>query len=139
MGFLTESLISSFREKRFFLKNSQKTHRLLKHVYTFLEIHAEVNICPVKTLTHILFLFQCEHMLVEELLELLVHIVDTDLFKPIVVEDLKPSNIKHTNIMDFLHSRITECFVTFIYNNPESSFVYSTCNACYGIGSARTR
>ena len=45
-------------------------------------------------------------MLVEELLELLVDVVDADLFKSIVVEDLEAGNVEHTNVGDLLHRGI---------------------------------
>ena len=40
---------------------------------------------------------------VEELLQLLVDIVDADLFKAVVVEDLKAGDIEDTDVGDLLH------------------------------------
>ena len=45
-------------------------------------------------------------MVVEELLELLVDIVDADLFKAIVVEDLEAGDVEDTDIGDLLHRRV---------------------------------
>ena len=45
-------------------------------------------------------------MLVEELLELLVDVVDANLFEAVVVEDLEASNVEDTNVGDLLHRGI---------------------------------
>merc|ERR1719312_201954 len=74
---LSEGLISGFGEERLFLKDGQQAHGLLKHVNARLQVHAKVNIGPVKTLSDIFLLLEGEHVLVEELLELLVDVVDT--------------------------------------------------------------
>jgi len=128
MKLLTESLISSFREKGFFLKNSKKSHGFFKHVNTFLKIHSKVNICPVKTLLDILLLFKGEHMLVEKLLEFFIDIVNANLFEPIIVEDFEACYIKHANIRNLFHGWVNECFITFFDNNTESTFVDGTSN-----------
>merc|ERR1719431_1897576 len=94
--YVREGLVSGFWEKRFLFKDGQEGHWLFKHVNTFLKIHAKVNISPVKTLSDIFFLFKCEHVLIKELLELLVDVIDTNLFKAVVVENLKTCNIKDT-------------------------------------------
>merc|ERR1719219_783350 len=86
MKFGSKCSISSFREKGLFLKNSQKTHWLLKHGDTFLQIHTKVNISPIETFPNIFLLLQGEHVLVEELLQFLIGKVDTNLFKAIVVK-----------------------------------------------------
>ena len=43
------------------------------------------------------------HVLVEELLQLLVDIVDADLFKAVVVKDLKAGDVEDANVGDLLH------------------------------------
>ena len=43
---------------------------------------------------------------VEELLQLLVDVVDADLLKAVVVEDLEAGNVEHTNVGDLLHRGI---------------------------------
>ena len=44
-----------------------------------------------------------KHVMVEELLQLLIAEVDTDLFKTIVIKDLKACNIQASNVLYFLH------------------------------------
>merc|ERR1711988_32830 len=94
MKFGSKSSISSLGEERLLLKNGQKTHRLLKHGDTFLQVHAKVNIAPFKTFPDIFFLFQDKHVLVEKLLEFLIGEVATNLFKTIVVKNFKTSNVQ---------------------------------------------
>ena len=40
---------------------------------------------------------------VEELLQLFVEVVDADILKVVVVEDLKAGNVEHTDVGDLLH------------------------------------
>merc|ERR1711899_265614 len=108
MEFGSKSGISCLGEKRLFFKNGQKTHGLFKHGDAFLQVHAKVNIAPFKTLPDIFLLFQDKHVLVEKLLELLIGKVDTNLFKAIVVKDLKASNIQATNVLNLLHGGVEE-------------------------------
>uniref|UniRef100_A0A8W7NY04 Uncharacterized protein n=1 Tax=Anopheles coluzzii TaxID=1518534 RepID=A0A8W7NY04_ANOCL len=91
---LSEGLISGLREHRLFLKNRQDTHGLFATTSstsdgmtalfnTLLQIHAEIDEGPFDTLALILFLFQHEHVVVEELLQLLVGEVNTQLLKSV--------------------------------------------------------
>ena len=89
-----ESLVSGFWEERLFLKDGQKLHGFLKHVNARLQVHAKVNISPVKTLSDIFLLFESEHVLVEELLEFLIDVIDADLLKGVKLKNLKTSNIQ---------------------------------------------
>ena len=73
-------------------------------------------------------------MLVEELLELLVDVVDTDLLEAVVVEDLEASDIEDTNVLDFLHAGVDESLVTFLHNNPEGSLVDGTSDTSNRVG-----
>merc|ERR1712223_2343594 len=100
MNFGSEGGISGLGEKRLFLKNGQKTHGLLKHGDTLLQVHAKVNIAPFKSFPDIFLLFQDKHVLVEKLLEFLICKVDTNLFKAVVVENFKTSNVQATNILN---------------------------------------
>merc|ERR1719228_1579911 len=135
---LSKGLVSSLGEERLFLKDGKECHGLLKHVNTFLKIHAKVNIGPVKTFFDILFLLKGEHMLIEELLQLFIDIIDTDLLKAIVIENLKASNVKHTNVGDLLHGRVAESLVTLLYNDSETTLIDSTSNASNRVGSILT-
>merc|ERR1739836_180615 len=71
-----EGLISGLWEERLLLKDGKEAHGLFKHVNAGLQIHAKVHIGPVKTLLDVLFLLKGEHVLVEELLELLIDVVE---------------------------------------------------------------
>ena len=53
------------------------------HLNTSQEIHAEINESPVNTLFLVFFLFKNEHVMVEELLQLFVGEVDTQLFETV--------------------------------------------------------
>ena len=48
-------------------------------------------------------LLKSKHMLVEELLELLIDVVNADLFKAVVVKDLKAGDVEDTDVGDLLH------------------------------------
>merc|ERR1712073_97727 len=135
---LAESSVSGLREERLLLKDGKEGHGLLKHVDARLQVHAEVNIGPVKTLPDIFLLLKGEHVLVEELLQLLVDVVNTDLLEAIVIKDLKSGNIKHSDIVNLLHGRVTKGLITFVNNNPESSLVHGTSNASNRVGSVGT-
>merc|ERR1719209_1286078 len=125
---LSKGFVSCFWEKGFFFKDSQEGHWLLKHVNTFLEIHAKVHISPIKTFFYIFLLLRCEHVLVKELLQLLIYIINANLLKTIVVEDLKPCNVKDTNICDLFHGWITKGFVTLLDYKAERAFIDATSN-----------
>ena len=58
-------------------------------------------------------------MLVEELLQLLVDIVDADLFEAVVVEDLKAGDVEDADVGDLLHGRVTQGLVALVHHNPE--------------------
>ena len=47
------------------------------------QVHAEINESPVNTLFLVFFLFKNEHVMVEELLQLFVGEVNTQLFKAV--------------------------------------------------------
>ena len=59
-----------------------------------LQVVSEVDELPLDLLSGILLLFQNEHVVVEELLELLVRVVDAELLEAVVLEDFKTSNIE---------------------------------------------
>merc|ERR1711971_1025009 len=125
---LAEGCVSGLGEEGLLLKDGEESHRLLKHVDARLEIHAEVNIGPVETLLDVFLLLEGEHVLVEELLELLVDVVDTDLLEAVVIKNLKSGNVQHSDIVDLLHSGVAQGLVTLVDNNPEGSLVDGTSN-----------
>merc|ERR1719216_229332 len=91
---LLKGLVSGLGEERLLLKNGPQTHGLLKHDDGSLQVHTEVNHDPVNALLDILLLLHNEHVVVEELLELLVDKVDGDLLEAVVLEDLETSNLE---------------------------------------------
>merc|ERR1719153_1755513 len=131
----SERGIGCLGEEGLLLKDGEEGHGLLKHVNALLQIHAEVDVGPVQTLADIHFLLKGEHMGVEELLQLLVDVVDADLLKAVVVEDLKAGNIKDTNVGDLLHGWVAEGLVTLVDDNPEGTLVDGTGDAGNGVGS----
>merc|ERR1719312_79080 len=135
---LSEGLISRLGEERLFLKDGQQAHGLLKHVNARLQVHTKVAVGPVQTFLNIFLLLKGEHVLVEELLELLVDVVDTDLLKGVELKNLKTGNIQDTNVGDLLHGRINKGLVTLLNNNSEGSLVDSTSNTTDRVGSSGT-
>ena len=73
---LLKRLVSSLGEKRLLLKDGPDTHGLLKHDDGSGKIHTKVHHLPVNTLLDVLLLLHNEHVVVEELLQLLVDKVD---------------------------------------------------------------
>lgn len=61
------------------------TH-LLNKVDTGLQIHTEIDELPDNSFFLVLFLFQYEHVVVEELLKSLIGEVDANLLKAVVLE-----------------------------------------------------
>merc|ERR1712210_338503 len=110
------------------LKDGQEGHGLLKHVNALLQIHTEVNVGPVQTLADVHFLLKGEHVGVEELLQLLVDVVDADLLKTVVVEDLKAGDVEDTDVGDLLHGGVAQGLVTLLDSDPEGSLVDGTGN-----------
>merc|ERR1719188_685305 len=103
---LLKGLVSGLGEKGLLLKNGPNTHGLLKHDDGSGQVHAEVNHFPVNTFLDIFLLFNNEHVVVEELLELLVDKVDGNLFKAIVLKNLKSGNVEHSAEVGLLEGSI---------------------------------
>merc|ERR1712223_2174190 len=134
----SKGLIGGLWEERLFFKDGKETHRFLKHGDASLQIHAKVNIGPFNTFPDIFFLLQHKHVLVEELLELLITEVDTNLFKTIVVKDLKTSNVQATNVLHLLHGWVKKCFITLLHNETEQVLIDLTANTRDRAGSHGT-
>ena len=77
-------------------------------------------------------------MLVEELLQLLIDVVDADLFKAVVIEDLKSGNVKDPNVGDLLHGWVAQGLVTLVHNDPKGALVDGASDASHGVGSGGT-
>ena len=67
-------------------------------------------------------------MLVEELLQLLIDVVDADLLKAVVVEDLEAGNVEDTNVGDLLHGGVAQGLVTLLHSDPEGPLVDGASN-----------
>merc|ERR1719209_2657622 len=134
--FLGEGGIGGFGEEGLLLKDGEEGHGLLKHVNALLQIHTEVDVGPIQTFPDIHLLLKGEHVLVEELLELLVDVVDANLLKTVVVEDLEAGNVEDTNVGDLLHGWVTQGLVTDVHNNPEGTLIDGTGNTGNRVGSS---
>ena len=55
------------------------------------------------------------HVRVEELLQLLVDVVDANLFESIVVEDLEAGDVEDTDVGDLLHGGVAQGLVTLVH------------------------
>merc|ERR1719323_1571537 len=131
---LLKGLVSSLGEERLLLKDGPDTHGLLKHDDGSGKVHTEVHHLPVNTFIDILLLLHNEHVVVEELLELLIDKVDGNLLKAIVFKDLKTSNIQDSAEVGFLQSRINESGVTFVNQPLEETVKDSSGNTSHSIG-----
>merc|ERR1719239_484432 len=134
--FLGEGGIGGFGEEGLLLKDGEEGHGLLKHVNALLQIHTEVDVGPIQTFPDIHLLLKGEHVLVEELLELLVDVVDANLLETVVVEDLEAGNVEDTNVGDLLHGWVAEGLVTLVDDNPEGTLIDGTGNAGNRVGSS---
>merc|ERR1719193_454673 len=134
--FLGEGGIGGFGEEGLLFKDGEEGHGLLKHVNALLQIHTEVDVGPIQTFPDIHLLLKGEHVLVEELLELLVDVVDANLLETVVVEDLEAGNVEDTNVGDLLHGWVTQGLVTDVHNNPEGTLIDGTGNAGNRVGSS---
>ena len=82
------------------LEDGEDSHGLLEEVDALGQVHAEVDGLPLDALAHVLLLLQHEHVVVEELLQLLVDKVDHELLKDVQLEDLEPGDVEHTDEVD---------------------------------------
>ena len=73
--------VSSLGEHALFIQHRQDTHGLLHKLDGSFQIKTEVNELPDDSFLLVLFLFQDEHVVVEELLEPLVGQVDAQLLE----------------------------------------------------------
>ena len=66
---------------------------LFNQLNTGQQVHTEIDEGPVNTLSLVLFLLQDEHVMVEELLQLLIGEVNTKLFETVVLNKFKSNLI----------------------------------------------
>merc|ERR1712048_912735 len=114
---LLKGLVSGLGEERLLLEDGPETHGLLKHDDSSLQVHAEVHHDPVDAFLDILLLLHHEHVMVEELLQLLVDEVDGDLLEAVVLENLETSDIEHSAEVGLLQAGVNEGVVTLL-NQP---------------------
>jgi len=67
-----------------------KWQYLFNEVNALLQVHAEVDKLPLDAFLAVLFLLQDEHVMVEELLQTLVGVVDTQLLERVVLNMQPP-------------------------------------------------
>ena len=92
--YLTKKIFISFILKHTNLvQNRENAHRLTFNQGKHLLIIWEVNRLPIQPLLGIELLFQRKHMLVKLLLQLFIGVINTKLFKRIILENLKPEDI----------------------------------------------
>merc|ERR1719394_116686 len=132
---LSEGGVGGLGEEGLLLKDGEEGHGLLEHVNALLQIHTKVDVGPVQAFPDVHLLLQGEHVLVEELLQLLVDVVDANLLEAVVVEDFKAGDVKDTNVGDLLHGWVAEGLVTFVDNNPESALIDGASDAGNRVGS----
>lgn len=95
--FVQECTVSPFRELGFLVNQSHDVERTNSdQVQSFLVVH-ELNVLPVDGLIVVLFLFQFEDVLHEELLQILVRIVDAELFERVRVEVLETEDVQDSD------------------------------------------
>jgi len=93
-----EGVIVGLGDDAFFVKEDEDTMwTLVDQVDRGLRVKTEVNEGPVDLFTEVLLLLELEHVVVEELLQLLVGVVDADLFEGVLLKDFKTGNIEDTN------------------------------------------
>ena len=73
-----------------------RTHRFLNKINAGLQVETEVNEAPLDALPLVLLLLQDEHGVVEELLQLLVGVVDTELLKGVQLEGHMRQKVRNT-------------------------------------------
>jgi hypothetical protein len=93
-----EGLFSGLGHNGLLIKSHQDSVGLLvNEINGHLGIKTEINEGPIDLLTHVLLLFELEHVVVEELLQLLIGVVDANLLEGILLEDFESGNIQNTN------------------------------------------
>merc|ERR1711899_330843 len=106
LEFFLEGLIGSLGEEGLLLQDSPDAHGLLKHNDGGSQVHTEVNHDPVNALANVFLLLNDKHVVVEELLELLIHKVDGDLLEAVVLEGLEAGNVEHSAEVGLLHGGV---------------------------------
>merc|ERR1711971_1309600 len=125
---LLKGLVSGLGEERLLLEDGPDAHGLLKHDDGGSEVHSKVDHLPVNALLHVFLLLHNEHVVVEELLQLLIDKVDGDLLKAVVLKDLKTGNVEHSAEVGLFHRGIDQSLVTFLDQPLEDAIEDSSGN-----------
>lgn len=80
---------------------------------------------PIDALVIVLLLLQLEYMLHEKLLQILVRIIDAELFEAIVIEVLKAEDIQYPYSTAGVVLRPVYGLVDFLYNVYKQSAIYA--------------
>merc|ERR1719282_32764 len=135
---LLKGLISGLREERLLLKDGPDTHGLLKHDDGSGKIHTKVHHLPVNTFLDILLLLHNEHVVVEELLQLLIDEVNGNLLKSIVFKNFKSGNVKHGAEVGLLQRGIDKGVITLDDQPLEDSVIDGSGNTSNSVGGLLT-
>jgi len=86
---------------------------LFYEVDALLEIHSEVDELPLDSLLLVFLLLQDEHVVVEELLESLVGVVDTQLLEGVVLWDSNINTVLNCALLNYsvLNFAVLNCAV----------------------------
>ena len=112
---------------------------LLNELNAGLQVETEIDEGPLDTFTSVLFLFENEHVVIEELLQLLVDKVNPQLLEGVVlnyciykhlkilnhIEDFETGDIQHTNEVIAGKTLLIESQVTFVDEPVEDTGVYT--------------
>jgi hypothetical protein len=98
VALLEEALVTRLSVARF-IKESEDSRGLagLDQVNGGLRVHTKIDEGPVDLLTDVFLLFEFEHVIVKELLELLVGVVNAQLLEGVELEDFESSDIKNSD------------------------------------------
>ena len=95
--FVDEGGVVGFGEPTLFVQEGEDAHGLLQQVDGRLQIQPEVDELPLDAFALVFLLLQDEHGVVEELLQLLVGVVDAQLFEGVDLEDLETGDVEDTD------------------------------------------
>merc|ERR1711899_221485 len=131
---LLKGLVSGLGEEGLLLEDGPDAHGLLEHDDGGSQVHAKVDHGPVNAFLDVLLLLNNEHVVVEELLELLVDKVDGDLLEAVILEDLEAGNVKHSAEVGLLQGGVNKGIVTLLNQPLEDAVKDGPGNATDGVG-----
>ena len=89
--------IGGFGKPALFVQQAENAHLLLDQVNRRLQIESEVHELPVDVLSTVLFLFENEHGVIEQLLEFLVGVINAELLERVQREDFEAGNVENAD------------------------------------------